>query len=267
MTDRNNILKRNREYIKAKNKIKTQVENNRLQHLALTENLQTLFQPILKSQEDFKKILAIEPLPHKDPLNEYGGIKTIRYFSNPDLDLPKRFSPIVDDEGITFLSDNNEELVNRLRVILAAMKEGHRSDRQYNEVNGILKRLLEKKSITKKDYIKMSNKEQLFIITSNKPDIKLSLDYEYELDRNKQYELGLKYFSVYNSIRNINENNNQLKISTDNRVTFRTISLLPGSYEYVAINDYLSEYAGSVSGKNNIEFEGNLKSKTVKTGS
>ncbi|ESO85598.1 hypothetical protein LOTGIDRAFT_155085 [Lottia gigantea] len=92
----------------------------------------------------------------------------------------------------------------------------------------------------------MSNKEQLFVITSNNSDIKLSLDYEYELDRNKQYELGLKRFSVYNSIRNINKNNNQLKISTDNGVTFKANTYY---------DDYLSEYAGSVSGKNNFEFE------------
>ncbi|ESP01766.1 hypothetical protein LOTGIDRAFT_172413 [Lottia gigantea] len=108
MTDWNNILKRNREYIKAKNKIKTQVENNRLQQLRLTENLQTLFQTILKSQEDIKKRLEspIEPSPHKDPPIEYGGIKTLddikRLFSNPDPDLPKSISPIVDDEGLLF---------------------------------------------------------------------------------------------------------------------------------------------------------------------
>ncbi|ESP04701.1 hypothetical protein LOTGIDRAFT_170537 [Lottia gigantea] len=111
-------------------------------------------------------------------------------------------------QGITFLSDNNEELLNRLEIILAAMKEGHRSDRQYNEVNCILKIFLEK--------------------------------------------------------RNINENNNQMKISTDNEATFKTISLLPGSYEYVAINEYLSEYAESANGKNNIEFEGNLNLNKIK---
>ncbi|ESO99374.1 hypothetical protein LOTGIDRAFT_158461 [Lottia gigantea] len=59
---------------------------------------------------------------------------------------------IASGQGITFLSDNNEELLNRLRVILAAMKEGHRSHRQYNEVNCILKRLLEKGIIDKNDY-------------------------------------------------------------------------------------------------------------------
>ncbi|ESP05394.1 hypothetical protein LOTGIDRAFT_152244 [Lottia gigantea] len=206
MTDWNNFLKRNRDYIKAKNKIKTQVENNRLQQLGLTENLQTLFQPILKSQEDIKKKLALEPTPHIEPKPiEYNAIiiRTLddikRLFSNPDPDLPKSISPIVDDEesqdpkqvdfyitkvieeeevddyaedyppiiqeidefddmvasgqGITFLSDDNKELLNRLEIILAAMKEGHRSDRQYNEVNAISKRLLEKKIITKKDYI------------------------------------------------------------------------------------------------------------------
>ncbi|ESP01328.1 hypothetical protein LOTGIDRAFT_157507 [Lottia gigantea] len=104
----------------------------------------------------------------------------------------------------------------------------------------------------------MSNEEQLFVITSNKSDIKLSLDYEYELDRNQEYELRLKYFSVYNSIRNINEKSNQIKISTDNGVTFKTIRLLPGSFEY------LSEYGGSVNGKNNIEFEGNLNLNKIK---
>ncbi|ESP04222.1 hypothetical protein LOTGIDRAFT_176358 [Lottia gigantea] len=51
---------------------------------------------------------------------------------------------VASGQGITFLSDNIEELLNRLRVILAAMHEGHRSHRQFNEVNCILKRLLEK---------------------------------------------------------------------------------------------------------------------------
>ncbi|ESO85714.1 hypothetical protein LOTGIDRAFT_155207 [Lottia gigantea] len=55
-------------------------------------------------------------------------------------------------QGITFLSDNNDELLNRLEIILAAMKEGHRSDRLYNEVNCILKRFLEKGIRDKNDY-------------------------------------------------------------------------------------------------------------------
>ncbi|ESO91166.1 hypothetical protein LOTGIDRAFT_153597 [Lottia gigantea] len=110
-SDWNNIFKRNKEYIKAKNKIKSQVENNKLQQLGLTENLQTICQPILKSQEDIKKKLALEyrpPIePHKDhpEPNQYDGI-IIRslddinsLFSNPKADLPKSITPIVDDDG------------------------------------------------------------------------------------------------------------------------------------------------------------------------
>ncbi|ESP03546.1 hypothetical protein LOTGIDRAFT_171340 [Lottia gigantea] len=112
MGDWNNIIKINRQYIKVKNKIKTHVENNRLEQLGLTENLQTLFQPILKSQEDIKKRLAppLKASPHKDPPKpiEYGGfiIRTLddikHYFSNPNPDLPKSITPIVDNERLLF---------------------------------------------------------------------------------------------------------------------------------------------------------------------
>ncbi|ESP01481.1 hypothetical protein LOTGIDRAFT_172650 [Lottia gigantea] len=60
----------------------SQVEYNKLQQLGLTEILQTVFQPILKSQEDIKKKLALEyrpPIePHKDhpEPNQYGDCFT-----------------------------------------------------------------------------------------------------------------------------------------------------------------------------------------------
>ncbi|ESP03470.1 hypothetical protein LOTGIDRAFT_171407 [Lottia gigantea] len=243
--DWNNILIRNIEYIKAKNKIKTQVENNRLQQLGLTENLQTLFQPILKSQEDIKRKLAleykppIEPTPHIEPHHpkpiEYGGIiiRTLddinSLFSNPKADLPKSISPIVDNQGLLF---------NGLRIIFSPNFPLFKIDT--------------------KDFILTLTRGLIDLMNGE------DVDYEYELNRNQEYELGLKYFSVYNSIRNINEKYNQLKISTDNGVTFKTIRLLPGSYEYIAINEYLSEYGGSVNGKNNIEFEGNLNLNKIK---
>ncbi|ESP04223.1 hypothetical protein LOTGIDRAFT_170920 [Lottia gigantea] len=62
------------------------------------------------------------------------------------------FEDMVSGQGITFLSDNNEELLNRLQIILEAMKPGRQSHRQYNEVNCILKRLIEKGIIDKNDY-------------------------------------------------------------------------------------------------------------------
>ncbi|ESO91860.1 hypothetical protein LOTGIDRAFT_163220 [Lottia gigantea] len=136
MDNWNNILKRNREYIKAKNKIKIQVENNRLQQLGLTENLQTLFQPILKSQEDIKKKLAPKQIQQSPvPSIEY-PIKDDEESDDYAEDYPPIIQEIDEDmvsgEGITFLSDNNEEILNRLQIILAAMKEGHPSHRQYN---------------------------------------------------------------------------------------------------------------------------------------
>ncbi|ESO89914.1 hypothetical protein LOTGIDRAFT_164609 [Lottia gigantea] len=70
----------------------------------------------------------------------------------PIIQEINEFEDMISGQGMTFLSDNNEELLNRLLVILAAMKEGHRSHRQYNEVNCILKRLLEKGIIDENDY-------------------------------------------------------------------------------------------------------------------
>ncbi|ESP03484.1 hypothetical protein LOTGIDRAFT_171421 [Lottia gigantea] len=118
MDNWNNILKRNKKYIKAKNKINTQVENNILQQLGLTKNLQTLFQPILKSQEDIKK--KLEPTPKQIQQPPFPSphqieypikddeiiIRTLddinNYFSNPDPVLPKSISPIVDNQGLLF---------------------------------------------------------------------------------------------------------------------------------------------------------------------
>ncbi|ESP03288.1 hypothetical protein LOTGIDRAFT_171634 [Lottia gigantea] len=71
--------------------------------------------------------------------------------NNPIIQEIDEFEHMVSGQGITFLSDNNEELLNRLRVILAAMKEGHQPHRQFNEVNCILKRLIQKGIIDKND--------------------------------------------------------------------------------------------------------------------
>ena len=106
--------------------------------------------------------------------------------------------------------------------------------------------------------------EEFFIITSKSSKIRLTLDYECELDPNKNYKLGLKYFSVYNSIRNVSEQNNQLKISKDDGKTFKLLTLLPGSYEYVSINEYIAQFVGSYRDRPNIEFEGNLNLNKIK---
>ncbi|ESO82853.1 hypothetical protein LOTGIDRAFT_155888 [Lottia gigantea] len=100
---------------KYKNKIKTQVENNKLQQLGLTENLQTLFQPILKTQEDIKKKLAnvnpsrieakVNPYHIEYPPIDYSEIiiRTLddikHHFSNPDPNLPKTIKSTIDEDG------------------------------------------------------------------------------------------------------------------------------------------------------------------------
>ncbi|ESO82850.1 hypothetical protein LOTGIDRAFT_155886 [Lottia gigantea] len=112
MADWNYIIKRNRQYIKSKDKVKSQVEKNKLEQIGLTENLQTLFKPILKSQEDIKKKLEATPkqqiqeLPQIEYPIEVGEIiiRTLddikHYFSNPDPTLPKTIKPTTDQDGL-----------------------------------------------------------------------------------------------------------------------------------------------------------------------
>ncbi|ESO94780.1 hypothetical protein LOTGIDRAFT_161031 [Lottia gigantea] len=103
---------------------------------------------IKKTGPNTKRLQAVETYLNKyeEDVDDYGENYP------PIIQEIDEFEDMVCGQGMTFLSDNNEELLNRLRVILAAMKEGHRSHRQYTEVNYILKRLLEKGIIDKNDY-------------------------------------------------------------------------------------------------------------------
>ena len=279
-TDWNKILKKYKEYIKTKNKLKTNIENKRLAQMGLEENLSTLFSPLL-NKENTQQIAQqkaplqrenppqIEP-PEEEQSADHIIIKSMddikHYFSNSDPQLPPSIKPTIDEEGlvinkyrlrfsdslpkfkidqkkgifiltkglidllngkdisessdndlivyakilreikrsgpptnrqkevdheikyrydlvntsilerideldedsliqeiddemskegeglqrITFLSDNPQELLNRLTIITEAMKQGHQSN--YNEIHAILKRLLEKGIIDKSDY-------------------------------------------------------------------------------------------------------------------
>lgn len=53
-------------------------------------------------------------------------------------------------DPVIFLSDDPNELFERLRILIAAKEEGH--NKVFNEKHAILKRLLEKKFITKQQY-------------------------------------------------------------------------------------------------------------------
>ena len=120
MTDWNKIIKRNKEYIKSKDKTKSKSENYRLQQMGLDENLTTFFGPLLKTQEDIKKKLDtppqiqydVPPLPQIEPPQETNNQfiissieDIIRHFANPNSDLPASVRPTI-REGWLFLGSH-----------------------------------------------------------------------------------------------------------------------------------------------------------------
>jgi hypothetical protein len=76
-----------------------------------------------------------------------------------------------------------------------------------------------------------------FILTGNMSDFITCHD-SVILDPNKKYEAALLSLDTYNSIPNITENkNNIFKYSTDDGITWKTITLNTGAYELLAINN------------------------------
>lgn len=72
--------------------------------------------------------------------------------------------------------------------------------------------------------------EELFIINMKAP-LRIDFNVPIELDPKKKYKCGLKYFSVYNTIKNITDKNNKIKYSKDQGATWITKTIPPGSYE------------------------------------
>ena len=95
-----------------------------------------------------------------------------------------------------------------------------------------------------KKFIDITNSkyERQFIIGKKSSEISEKLPYPIVLDENRNYKLGLTFFSVYNSIRNITESNNKLKIY--NGEVWKNIEIRPGSYEVMAIQEEISKEAG-----------------------
>jgi hypothetical protein len=76
-----------------------------------------------------------------------------------------------------------------------------------------------------------------FILSGNLSDFITSHD-SVILDPNKKYEAALLSLDTYNSIPNITENiNNIFTYSTDDGITWKTITLNTGAYELQAINN------------------------------
>ena len=63
----------------------------------------------------------------------------------------------------------------------------------------------------------------------------------FELDSSFNYELGLMFFSVYNTIFNITDKNNKFQYKEKELDEWKTITITPGAYEIKNLNSYLKK--------------------------
>ena len=118
---------------------------------------QTIYQAILNTNQFFTN--QDDPL-EKDYLDDLRNYMFDENKVLPDyVEKQSRVSPAF-GEGIPvkFLPDNPTTLLKRLEILFTAKHHGHNS--VFNEINAILKRLLEKKIITKDIYKKLTSNQR-----------------------------------------------------------------------------------------------------------
>jgi hypothetical protein len=99
-------------------------------------------------------------------------------------------------------------------------------------------------------------------VSSDKSDFRINFPVPITLDRELNYELGLMWFSTYNSIYNITKENNIFRYSKDSGKTFKDVNLIPGAYEVKDINLRLQPILGD---KNfNIAVDSNINRVIIK---
>jgi hypothetical protein len=74
---------------------------------------------------------------------------------------------------------------------------------------------------------------------SDTSDFTINFANPIQLNPKRSYIFGLKRFSVYNSLANVDSNNNQITISPDNGKTWMEFFIPPGAYEIKALNTRL----------------------------
>ena len=87
------------------------------------------------------------------------------------------------------------------------------------------------KSLEKLNLILSKKFQCTFDIFSTTNPIQQILPVPIELDNEREYEMGIKLFSVYDAINNIDETNNEFCYSVDNGITWKILKLDKGSYE------------------------------------
>lgn len=78
-----------------------------------------------------------------------------------------------------------------------------------------------------------------FVFSADTTDWTTHFSQSFFLDPENKYELALVNLETYNSIPNISKSNNTFVYSSDEGVTWKTISLPEGSYEIQQINDVI----------------------------
>ena len=100
--------------------------------------------------------------------------------------------------------------------------------------------------------------EETIHIISSTSDIKQKFYKPLELDPKKNYKVALKYFSVYNNIQNITEENNEIRLYTNRRWVLQ--KLIPGAYEVKNISEAVKRTLG---GKDWVEFDSDIPTQRV----
>ena len=87
----------------------------------------------------------------------------------------------------------------------------------------------------------MSNKySDYFVFYSKSSSFNIRFPEPIKLNPNRNYKIGLQYFTTSNYLINITENNNNFTYSTDSGKTWITIIIEPGAYELKQISDEIN---------------------------
>ena len=108
-------------------------------------------------------------------------------------------------------------------------------------------------SIKKIADIANSKYENFFILNGKSSNLSMRIPTPINLDSSRNYKMGLKFFSVYNTIRNVTDQNNKIKYSKDGGTTWIDKTFEPGSYEAAELVKELGDV--DANNKPNIDFE------------
>ena len=101
--------------------------------------------------------------------------------------------------------------------------------------------------------------EETIHIISKNSDINQKFFKPLQLDPKRNYKVALKYFSVYNNIQNITEENNELRVYASGR-WLPPLKLTPGAYEVKSISETIKKELG---GKDYVELVADIPTQRV----